>query len=160
MEFDQLTSHIRQNFPEAQIIEDLTSTPESIAIEKSILKPLMWFLRDDEKCYFDLLSCLTGIDNRQESNTMEIAYNLSSIPLEHQLMIKVTIERDHPVIDTVSDIWRTADWHEREAYDLLGIRFEGHPDLRRILLPDDWEGHPLKKDYQLQEYYHGIKVEY
>jgi len=70
------------------------------------------------------------------------------------------VPRHAGVVQTVSDIWHTAEWHEREAYDLFGMRFENHPDPRRILLPDDWQGHPLLKDYQVQEFYHGIKVRY
>ena len=75
-------------------------------------------------------------------------------------MLKVVLDREKPEVDSVVDFWRTAEWHEREAFDLIGVKFLGHPDLRRILLPADWEGHPLRKDYQHQEYYRGIKVEY
>jgi NADH-quinone oxidoreductase subunit C len=107
-----------------------------------------------------MLSCVTGIDNGPETNTMEVAYNLYSIPFNNHLMIKATLPRDNPQVETVSTIWKTADWHEREAFDLFGIIFLNHPDLRRILLPADWEGHPLRKDYRHQEYYRNIKVEY
>ena len=80
-------------------------------------------------------------------------------------MLKVVFDRAlpneaAPQVPTVSHIWKTADWHEREAFDLMGIQFSNHPDLRRILLPEDWEGHPLRQDYQAQEYYHGIQVKY
>jgi NADH-quinone oxidoreductase subunit C len=96
---------------------------------------------------------------------MEIVYNLYSIPYNSQLTLKVELIRNKadeplPELPSVSHIWRTADWHEREAYDLMGIKFSGHPDLRRILLTADWQGHPLRKDYQIQETYHGIKVAY
>ena len=82
---------------------------------------------------------------------MEVIYNLYSIPFDLHLMVKIKFDRETPLVPTVSDIWKTANWHEREIFDLLGIRFEGHPDLRRILLPSDWEGHPLRKDDILQE---------
>ncbi|GAB3986403.1 NADH-quinone oxidoreductase subunit C [Spirosoma daeguense] len=121
------------------------------------------FLRDDERLFFDLLSCVTAIDNGLTANTMEVIYNVTSIPYEHNLMLKVVIPRSTegkrlPSVPSVAHIWRTADWHEREAYDLVGIHFENHPDLRRILLPADWVGHPLRVDYQEEEQYHGIKT--
>jgi len=103
---------------------------------------------------------LTGLDNGVEKSTMEVLYHLYSIPYNHNIVMKVETDRGNPIVDTVSSVWRTADWHEREAYDMFGIKFNNHPDLRRILLPADWEGFPLRKDYQEQEYYHGIKVKY
>jgi NADH-quinone oxidoreductase subunit C len=88
-------------------------------------------------------------------------YHLNSIPYEHTLVLRVFVKRDgSSAVPTVSGIWRTADWHERESYDLVGVRFEGHPDMRRILLPNDWEGHPLRQDYDVQKTYHGIEVKY
>ena len=93
------------------------------------------------------------------------AFGLYSIPYEHHLTLKIRFPRlgpngELPEVPTVSTIWRTADWHEREAYDLMGIRFTGHPDLRRLFLPEDWQGHPLRKEYNEQEEYHGVKVRY
>ncbi|NEM99677.1 NADH-quinone oxidoreductase subunit C [Pontibacter burrus] len=122
-------------------------------------------LHDNPQTYFDFLSCLTGIDNGSASGTMEVVYHLYSIPYDHHLMLKVQVPRNIegesiPSVPTVSHIWLTADWQEREVFDLLGIYFTNHPDMRRILCAADWEGHPLRKDYQLQDYYHGIKVPY
>lgn len=91
---------------------------------------------------------------------MEVVYHLYSIPFNKALAVKIIVPRDHPEVPSVAHIWRTANWHEREAFDLLGIHFAGHPDLRRILLPADWEGHPLRKDYQEQSTYRGISVKY
>ncbi|HAI76228.1 MAG TPA: NADH-quinone oxidoreductase subunit C, partial [Microscillaceae bacterium] len=119
-----------------------------------------------EGLYFDFLSCLTAVDNGVEAATMEVIYHLFSIPYQHKLCIKTIVSRSTPTegtlpsVPSVSHIWRTANWHEREAYDLLGIEFIGHPDMRRILLPSDWEGYPLRKDYTHQEKYHGIRVAY
>ena len=124
------------------------------------------FLRDDDRLFFDYLACITAIDNGPSVdspaiNTMEVIYSLTSIPYNHNLNLRVMLPRNAPgqplpQIPTVSHIWRTADWHEREAFDLLGITFTNHPDLRRILLPEDWPGHPLRRDYQEPERYHGI----
>jgi NADH-quinone oxidoreductase subunit C len=121
------------------------------------------FLRDDERLFFDLLACVTGIDNGPEANTMEVIYNLTSIPYRHDLMLKVIIPRNTaigklPSVPSLAHLWRTADWHEREAFDLVGIQFDNHPDLRRILLPTDWVGHPLRTDYEEEQQYHGIKT--
>ena len=140
---------------------NLTDQPQSIEIASQENRELFTFLRDSDQLYFDMLSSITGIDNGPGVNTMEMIYNLYSIPFDSHLMVKIKIEnRESPIVPTVSDIWKTANWHEREIFDLLGIRFEGHPDLRRILLPSDWEGHPLRKDHVLQKRYHGIKVDY
>ncbi len=143
-----------------QVSVDEASTPVAIRISKDDLAPVCRQLLEHPSTYFDMLSCLTAIDNGIAANTVEVAYNLYSIPYNFQLMLKVTLPRENPVIETVSHIWKTANWHEREAFDLVGITFINHPDLRRILLPADWDGHPLKKDYQQQEYYRQVKVAY
>jgi len=119
------------------------------------------FLWKSPETYFDQLSCLTAIDNGLEKNTFDIIYTLYSIPFNEILHLKVILSREgNPEIDSLTAIYKTADWHEREAFDLMGINFKGHPDLRRILMPEDWQGHPLRKDYEVQENYHGIQVKY
>ncbi len=160
VELDQIKDKLSVAVPGSIIGEDQNSTPYTLQIDPTQIKAVCYWLRDTEEVYFDMLSCLTGIDNGVESNSMEVIYHLYSIPYNIQLALKVIIDRSEPKIDSVNEIWKTADWHERECYDLLGIHFEGHPDLRRILLPEDWEGHPLRKDYQEQDKYHGIKVDY
>jgi len=122
--------------------------------------PVCEFLWKNPATYFDSLSCLTAIDQGPEAGKMEVIYTLYSIPNHLTLHLRVILDRSSPTISSVSSIWRTADWHEREAFDLLGIQFSGHPDLRRILLPEDWEGYPLRKDYVEQSKYHGIQVKY
>jgi NADH-quinone oxidoreductase subunit C len=118
---------------------------------------LLW---RDPQTYFDSLSCVTAIDLGPEVGQMEVIYTLYSIPFHVTLHLKVLIDRDKPEVPSLSGIWKTADWHEREAFDLLGVQFVGHPNLTRILLPADWQGHPLRKDYVEQDRYHGIKVKY
>jgi NADH-quinone oxidoreductase subunit C len=143
----------------------LQADHQCITVPPALIAEVCMLLHTHEECYFDMLSCLTGLDNGVEKSTMEVIYNLYSIPFEHSLMLKVIVPRNKeneplPIVPSVSHIWRTADWHEREAFDLVGISFSNHPDLRRILLPEDWVGHPLRKDYEAQEYYHGIQVKY
>ncbi len=139
---------------------DETCSPVGIKIQPDDLVDVCDKLYNSNRTYFDFLSCITGIDNGPDADSMEVVYNLYSIPNNFGLTIKVQLERSNPVVPTISHIWATANWLERETFDLLGIRFGGHPDLRRILLPDNWEGFPLRKDYTTQEYFHGIKVDY
>lgn len=134
-----------------------------LIIRADIIAEVCLELKNNPGTYFDYLACLTGLDLGTKDNMFGVLYNLSSLPYNFQLNLKVKKYHDRerdalPAFPTVSHVWKTAEWHEREAYDLLGIQFDGHPDLRRILLPDDWEGYPLRKDYKAQEYYHGIKV--
>lgn len=159
MEFlDQIEEIISHVGDDLILDKNATSTPQSIEIVPDKMVEVFQLLHSHQEAYFDSLSCLTGIDNGPEVNSMEVVYNLYSIPMDHALMIKITIPRDHPEIQSVSSIWRTANWHEREAYDLFGIKFIGHPDLRRILMPADWDGHPLRKDYSEPETYHGMRT--
>ncbi|MFT7269181.1 MAG: NADH-quinone oxidoreductase subunit C [Roseivirga sp.] len=161
MTFQEISDRINSALGEQLVLSfDENASPKAIIIDAKDLIEVMSFLQSDEQLYFDSLSCITGIDNGPEAKTMEMVYNLYSIPFNHHLMVKVKLERENPAIDSLTQLWKTADWHERETYDLLGIYFNNHPDLRRILLPADWEGHPLKKDYQEQEYYRGVKVKY
>jgi NADH-quinone oxidoreductase subunit C len=162
MSFDEIKQIVSNRFGEDIFtVSNIKSYQPILQIPINLLLEVCSFLHSDERLYFDYLACLTGIDNGVEKGTIDVIYNLTSIPYQRNLTIKVTILRqEHSTIPTVSTIWRTADWHEREAYDLLGIYFKGHTDLRRILLPNDWQGYPLRKDYQEQEFYHGIKVIY
>ncbi|TAE93213.1 MAG: NADH-quinone oxidoreductase subunit C, partial [Runella slithyformis] len=137
----------------------------SLSVRAEKIAEVCQFLHEDERLFFDFLACLTGIDNGPAVGSMEVIYNLTSIVYEHNLMLKVSLPRNLdgeplPRLPSVSQVWKTANWHEREAFDLVGIVFDNHPDLRRILLPADWQGHPLRKDYEPQETYHGIQVKY
>jgi len=149
---------------EAVLGENISLAQPQLIVNKEYLKDICLFLRDDERFFFDQLSCLTGLDNGVPKNTIEVIYHLYSIPFNVSFILKVETDRGDeqhlPEVSSVTDIWRTANWHEREAFDMYGIVFIGHPDLRRILLPTDWEGYPLRKDYKEQEFYHGIKVAY
>jgi NADH-quinone oxidoreductase subunit C len=99
---------------------------------------------------YNLLSDVCGVDYLGRAPRFMVVYHLFNISTKEPLRLKAPVEEKDPRIDTVSGIWATANWHERECWDLMGIVFNNHPDLRRILMPDDWEGHPLRKDYPLQ----------
>lgn len=158
--FDQILSLVKASCAHGDCAVDENATPKCIKIDPADLLSVMSNLLHDPNAYFDMLSCVTGVDNGPDANTIDVVYNLYSIPFDHHLMIKVTVPRDKPEVESVCSIWRTANWHEREIYDLFGVQFLNHPDLRRILLPADWEGHPMRKDYKHQEYYRSVKVEY
>ncbi|WP_207427354.1 NADH-quinone oxidoreductase subunit C [Pedobacter sp. SYSU D00535] len=164
MSFEEIKDILIEKFGAEVIVrEELHVNQPTLVILPEKIAEVCLELRNNEKTYFDYLDCLSGIDYGVEENMFGVAYHLTSIPYKHKLALKVVRYHDRsreelPSIPSVSSVWRTAEWHEREAFDLVGIHFENHPDLRRVLLPDDWEGYPLRKDYKAQEYYHGIKV--
>ena len=112
-------------------------------------------LASNKDLFFDYLMCITSYDLGM--GQLGLAYNLYSNTIKHSLEIKIEFEQTVE-ISSVCSIWKTADWHEREAYDMMGVKFANHPDLKRILLPEDWEGHPLRKNYETPEYYNGMPV--
>jgi NADH-quinone oxidoreductase subunit C len=116
------------------------------------------FLRDDESLKFEVLSDLTALDWPKEEK-IQVVYHLYSYTYSQQIVLKVDLPRDNPKLPTVESIWKVANWFEREVYDLFGVIFENHSDLRRIMLPEDWVGHPLRKDYVEQEEYDGISTQ-
>lgn len=145
-----------------------------VEVTPSALPAVCQFLRDDKSTQMNLLNCITAVDYFEPDPKkaakvewkphLEMVYHMSSTIKKHTLVLKVKIPRwkdnvegQLPEVPTVSGIWRTADWHEREVYDLSGVQFTGHPNLRRILCPEDWVGHPLRKDYEMPLEYHGIR---
>jgi NADH-quinone oxidoreductase subunit C len=165
MKFEDIKNLLIDKFgPEVIVGEETSGLQPALLIQPDKIAEVCLELRNNEKTYFDFLACLSGVDYGVDENIFGVVYHLSSIPYKTQLTLKVKKYHDRnqtglPSFPSVYSVWRTAEWHEREAYDLLGIYFENNPDLRRILLPDDWEGYPLRKDYKVQEYYHGIKVD-
>jgi NADH-quinone oxidoreductase subunit C len=115
-------------------------------------------LRDEADLAFDYLMCLSGVDYTK--GVLGVVVQLYSMTHRHRITLKVEVPAETPDVASIADVWPSANWHEREAYDMIGIRFTGHPDLRRILLPEDWDGHPLRKDYKIPEFYQGMKVPY
>ncbi len=143
MDNQQLQAFVESRIPEAETSEGKQFLEVTIPSNK--LKELAIDLEQNKETALDFLYCLTGVDWKDH---MMVIYHLRSSSHSHSIVLKAKIEdRENPEIDTVSDIWRTAEFHEREAYDFFGIVFVGHPDLRRIFLEDDWVGFPLRKDY-------------
>jgi len=126
----------------------------TVVVRPERLPEIARYLRDDDALRMDFLRVLTGLDRRPEA--FEVVYHLFSYRHRHGIVLRVRLDVERPEVPTVSHLWPTADWQERETWDLLGIGFPGHPDLRRLLMPVDWVGHPLRKDYQKPAEYHGI----
>ncbi len=149
---NNIAKMIKKKFPEA-VSEVKTFRDElTVCIEKDSIEKIAMYLRDDDELAFDFLSDLCGVDKTRldNSNSFEVVYHLYSLKRNHRVRLKVQIPASRPTISTVTNVWKTANWHEREAYDMFGIVFEGHPSLERILTPDGFEGHPLRKDYPLR----------
>lgn len=165
MSFEDIKQILIDKFGDATIVgEETSGLQPALLIAPDLIADVCLELRNNPLTYFDFLSCLTGIDHGTEDGRFEVVYHLSSIPYQLQLTLKISkihdrVSEELPSFKSIADVYRTAEWHEREAYDLVGIFFEGNPDLRRILLPDDWEGYPLRKDYTNAEYYKGIKID-
>ncbi len=128
----------------------------NVSLKKDMIKDACLFLRDEPSLKMDHLADLAAVDYSRYPGDpgprFEVVYNLISTVHRHRIRLKVRLPEDDPRIESVSSVWNTANWHERETYDLMGIRFDNHPDLRRILLAEDWEGHPLRKEYPLKGY--------
>jgi NADH-quinone oxidoreductase subunit C len=165
---------LKQKFGDQITGANLTNIDPWIEVSPEGLVDVCRFLRDDPQLQFNLLNCISGVDYFEPDPKkaakvdwqphMEVVYHLSSTVKKHTLVLKVILPRwkddvpgQLPEVPTVSGVWATADWHEREVYDLSGVEFVGHPDPRRILCPDDWEGHPLRRDYEMPLEYHGIR---
>jgi NADH-quinone oxidoreductase subunit C len=124
----------------------------TLVIPRELLRHVAEFVAADPELNFAFLSDLSGVDRFPVEPRFEVNYHVVSLAHGKRLRLKVRLPGDDPRVDTVTPVWPTANWHERETFDLFGVRFEGHPDLRRILLPENWEGHPLRKDYPVEGY--------
>jgi NADH-quinone oxidoreductase subunit C len=166
---------LESQFGPAVTGKKLDALDPSVTVDPARLVEVCTFLRDDPRLKFEILNDITGVDYLEIDAKraakagfephLEVLYHLSSFTYPgRRFTLKLMLPRwkdDQPgalpEIPSVSGVWRTADWHEREVYDLVGVFFTGHPDLRRILLADDWAGHPLRKDYEYPLEYHGIR---
>ena len=147
---------------ESTLIESIKAINESISYDEetnifSLKEVDAWLdiATQIKNLNFDYLMCITSID--MEENQLALAYNIHSTETKDSIEFNLVFDKDTE-IPSVESLWKTADWHEREAYDMMGIKFINHPDMKRILLPHDWDGHPLKKDYEVADYYHGMYI--
>jgi len=154
MKPEEIFDTLRKQFSDSALLDfDGTVKSPFICVAPDHFTSVMRFLRDAPGLAFDYLQLITAVD---WIGYFEVVYHLYSMKQGHKIAVKVKVPRENPVIPSVTSLWPAADWHEREQYDLMGVIFEGHPDLRRILCPEDWEGHPLRKDYVQPVEYHGI----
>jgi NADH-quinone oxidoreductase subunit C len=154
---EEIFAIVREKFPDLVLEERLEVQGDPcLVVKPDQLLELATFCRDDERLRFDLLSCISGVDY-PERQQIEVVYCLDSTVHNHWLILIVPLKREGPKVPSVEQVWRTADWQERETYDLVGVIFEGHHNLVRILCAEDWVGHPLRKDYVMPDTYHGIK---
>lgn len=157
MELSDIHARLTQRFGDA--VAPLAA-PEAgdpwIGVRAAEFHDICQFLRDEADLAFDYLRLISAVDT---TDRFASVYHLYSYTHGHGVTLHVDLPREAPEVASVADLWPTADWHEREAYDLMGVVYAGHPALTRIFLPDDWPGHPLRKDYQSPQEYHGISNE-
>ena len=124
----------------------------TIVVGRAAIREAGAILRDDRELQFNFLSDITCVDWYPNEPRFDVAYHLLSIPRHERLRLKVKLGGDDPSLESITSVWPSANFFEREVYDLFGVRFSGHPNLRRIMMPEDWEGHPLRKDYPVEGY--------
>jgi len=174
MNFAEITAVLDQQFGGRIKEKKADALDPFVMVAPGDLVEVCRFLRDDPRLKFELLNCISGVDYLEPDPKkapksgfdphVEVVYHFQSFTHRHRFALKIILPRwkdnkpgELPELPSVSGIWQTADWHEREVYDLSGVWFTGHPDLRRILLSEDWIGHPLRKDYEFPLEYHGIR---
>jgi NADH-quinone oxidoreductase subunit C len=175
MNVESIYDRLQGLFQPWLLANDFAALDPWIEVHADGLPEIARHLRDAPELAFNLLHCVTAVDYFEPDPKkaaqvdwqphLELIYHLSSTIHRHRLVLKVRMPRwmdDQPgrlpEIASLSGVWSTAEWHEREVFDLMGVHFLGHPDLRRILCPEDWVGHPLRKDYQMPSEYHGIQA--
>jgi len=154
MEGEAIVARLVERFGPAILETHAYRGDHTAVVERAAVAEVLAFCRDDADLRFDMLMDLTAVDylkypGREAGARFEVVYHLYSVPHNHRLRLKVPVEEDDPVVPSAVPLWAAADWFEREVWDMFGIRFEGHPDLRRILLYEEFVGHPLRKDYRI-----------
>jgi NADH-quinone oxidoreductase subunit C len=174
MKSDEIIAILEEKFGDRIKAKKLEANDPFIVVTPSDLLDVCRFLRDDARLAFDILNCVSGVDYLEPDPKkvpkagfdphLEVVYHLQSFRNKHRFVVKVILPRwkddkpgELPEVPSLVPLFNAANWHEREVYDLAGVWFTGHPELTRILLSDDWEGHPLRKDYEFPLEYHGIR---
>lgn len=158
---EEIFQLLKDNFPESNLeLKTDQPTEPVLLVSPNEIDKMSVFLHDNQELQFDSLVLLSGVDE-VKANLLSVYYHIESTSIKHKIVLKVVTDRSNPEVNSVTSVWKGADWHEREAYDMYGIKFTNHTDLRRILMPYDWEaGYPLRKDYENPEFYQGMKVPY
>jgi len=151
----EIETLVRERFGDKVLDSKLEELATYLVVDPGQILEVCEFLRRDPRLEMDHLELLGGVDYKDR---IEVVYVTYSMRYRHRFTVKCRLPREGPRISTVESIWAVANWHEREAYDMFGIVFEGHSDLRRILCPDDWTGYPLRKDYKFPTSYRGMPV--
>jgi len=146
---EKVIEKLKRKYPDAVLKANEFRDELTIIIPKERIVEVCRFMKEDDELAFDFLADLCGIDMDTSENRFGVIYNLYSLKNKHRIRLKTFAEEEHPKVPTVTGIWGTANWHEREAYDMFGIIFEGHPDLRRMYMPEEFEYHPLRKEFPL-----------
>src|SRR5271166_1247764 len=141
---------------DGKVLETVEARPDPfVVVDPASIVEIGHFLHDEPELAMDCLSNESGVDYKDR---IEVVYHLFSYPHRHGAVLKVKLPRENPAVETLEGVWKSANWMEREIFDLLGVNFEGHSDMRRILMPEDWIGHPLRKDFVEPAEYHGIST--
>jgi len=143
-----LTALLMQQFPAQVLGWHRQHGDETVLLERERMLDVFRFLRDDPRCGFNLMVDLTATDDRRRKPRFEVVVHLKSLPLKHRLRVRIPVDGAAPEVDSITELWVAADWYERECFDLYGIGFKGHPNLKRLLMWEGFEGHPLRKDYE------------
>jgi len=153
----KIAEKLKETFPEEVLDIKEFRGQISVIVKKERIKEILTYLKLEHG--FNHLQDLCGVDYYPESPRFEVVYNLYSIANRMHIRVRAKVYQENPEIESIVELWQGANWHERECFDMFGIRFKGHPDLRRILMPEDWNGHPLRKDYPLKgkELWRGFK---
>jgi NADH-quinone oxidoreductase subunit C len=148
---DEALQLLRESFPDDVVEIALPQGDATAIIQPRALRKILEFLKNDPRLLFDLLADLTAVDYAGRKPRFDVVYHLVSLPFKRRLRIKIRLEESAAEVDSVASLWGCADWLEREVWDMFGIGFAGHPDLKRILLYEEFKGHPLRKDYPIQK---------